>query len=156
MKEGTIVQAVRACFAGGVTRQVDRNVEHEVALAYVIQASERKGEAVEKMEWRTMGGVAKVLPDDVTMTHAETIVAGEAVRVIGCLRQDGQFTFDVDGDLIEEWDENAKRTKFRMKENTEERRTRAFDDEIFLYRHFDTRILHTFLHSFQLRPQPKS
>ena len=49
--------------------------------AYGIQASERIEEAAEKMEWRTIVEVAKVLPDDATITQAET-TAAEAVRAI--------------------------------------------------------------------------
>ena len=54
MKEKPKVEAARACFAGGVSKQEDRNVEQKVTSAYVIQASGRKEEAVQKMEWRTI------------------------------------------------------------------------------------------------------
>ena len=81
MKKGSKVGAVRACFDGGVSKQEDRKVKRKVGSAYGIQASERIEEAAEKMEWRTIVEVAKVLPDDATTTQAET-TAAEAVRAI--------------------------------------------------------------------------
>ena len=62
MKKGAKIEAVRACFDGGASRQEDRQVKHKVGSAYVIQTSERIEEAAEKMEWRTVFEVAKVLP----------------------------------------------------------------------------------------------
>ena len=110
---------MRACFDGGVSRQEDRKVKHKVGSAYVIQASERIEEAAEKMEWRTKGEVAKVLPHDAMITQAES-------HLLPC--SNCQIIFDLAGNLIEELDENAKRTSNRMKENTEERRRRKLDD----------------------------
>ena len=83
------------------------------------------------MEWTTTVEVAKVLPDDATITQAETTAAVEAARAICCLVQTGQIIFDLDGNLIEEWDKTAKRTKIRMEENTEKRRKRKIDDDNF-------------------------
>ena len=91
MMVGSKMEAVRACFDGGVGRQEDRKVKHEVGSAYLIQASERIEEAAEKMERRTIVEVAKVLPDDATITPAETTAVVEAVRAICCLVQTGQF-----------------------------------------------------------------
>ena len=56
-----------------------------------------------------MAEVAKVLPDDATITQAETTAA--AARAMCCLVQTGQIVFDLDGNLIEEWDKNAKKTE---------------------------------------------
>ena len=120
---------MRACFDGGVSKQEDRKVKHKVWSAYAIQASERIEEAAEKMEWRTKVEVAKVPPDDATISQAETTAAVEAARATCCLDQSGQNIYDLDGKLIDEWDKSAKRTKNKMKDNTEERRKRKLDDE---------------------------
>ena len=69
---------------------------------YVIQTSERIGEAAEKMEWRTVVEVAKVFLDDATITQAETTAAVEAARAICYPVQTGHIIFDLDGHLIEE------------------------------------------------------
>ena len=73
------------------------------------------------MEWKTFVEVANVLPDDATITQAETTAAVDAVTAICCLVHTGQIIFDLYVNLIEEWDKNTTRTKNRMKENTEER-----------------------------------
>ena len=62
IKEGSTIEAVRACCDGGGSRQEDRKVKHKVGSACVIHASERIAEAAEKMEWRTIVEVAKVFP----------------------------------------------------------------------------------------------
>ena len=80
---------------------------------------------------RTTVEVAKVLPGDATITQAETAAAVEAARATSCRAQTGQIIFGLDGNLIEEWDKNAKWTKNRMKEHTEERRKRKLADEDF-------------------------
>ena len=61
MKEGSKIEAVRAYFDGGVSRQEDWKLQHKVGSAYVIQTSERIEEAAEKIEWTTTIEVAKVL-----------------------------------------------------------------------------------------------
>ena len=99
MMEGSKLEAVKASFDGGVSSQEDRKVKHKVGSAYVIQASERK--------WRTTVKVAKVLPGDATITQAETTAA--AARAICCLFQAGCTSFDLDGNLIEEWDKKSKK-----------------------------------------------
>ena len=121
MMEGSKPEAVRACIDGGVSKQEERKVRHKVGSAYVMQASERIEEAAEKTEWRTIVEVANVLPDDVTITQAETTAAVDAVTARCCLVHTGQIIFDLDVNLIEEWDKNTTRTKHRMKENTEDR-----------------------------------
>ena len=134
MMEGPKPEAVRACIDGGVSKQEDRKVRHKVGSAYVIRASERIEEAADKMEWKITVEVAKVLPDDATITQAETTAAVDAVTAICCLVHTGQIIFDLDVNLIEEWDKNTTRTKNRMKGNTEERerRKRKLDDEDYV------------------------
>ena len=121
MMEGSKLDAVRACIDGGVSKQEDSKVRHKFGSAYVIHASERIEEAAAKMEWNTIVEVVNVLPDDATITQAETTAAVDAVTAICCLVRTGQIIFDLDVMLIEEWDKNTTRTKNRMKENTEER-----------------------------------
>ena len=50
IKEGAKIEAVRACFDGGVSRQEDRKVKYKVGSAYRIQMSERIEEALDGME----------------------------------------------------------------------------------------------------------
>ena len=95
------IEAVRAYFDGRVSRQEDREVKHKVGSAYVIQTSERTEDATEKIEWTTIIEVANVLFDDATITQAETAAAVEAAKA-------DQIIFDLDGNLIEEWDKNTK------------------------------------------------
>ena len=52
MMEVSKLEAVRACFDGGASKQEDKKVKHEVGSAYVLQALERIEEAAEKMDWR--------------------------------------------------------------------------------------------------------
>ena len=87
MKEGSKLEAARAYFDGGISKQEDRKVKQKVGSAYVFQASERIEEAAEKMEWKTQVEVSKVVPDDATITQAETSAALEAARAICCLVQ---------------------------------------------------------------------
>ena len=71
--------------------------------------SERIDKAAEKMEWRTIIEVAKVLSDDATITQAETAAAVEPAKAICFLIRNGQVIFDLDGNLIEEWYKNTKK-----------------------------------------------
>ena len=68
MLEGEKMEAVRAYFDGSVSEKFDDRVKHKVGSAYVIQSSERIKEHVRKMVWKTIVEVAKVLPDDATIT----------------------------------------------------------------------------------------
>ena len=61
------------------------------------------------MEWSTTVEVAKVFLDDATITQARTTAAAEVSRATCCLVQTGQIIFDLDGKLIEEWDEKVKK-----------------------------------------------
>ena len=103
------------------------------------------------MEWRTTVELAKVFPDDATITQPETTAVVEAARAICYLVQIGQIVFDLVGNLIEEWVNNAN---IRMKENIEKRRKRKLDDEtMLLLQTIHTRIPHPFLQTFQPRSQ---
>ena len=62
------MEAVRAYFDGSVSEKSDDRVKHKVGSVYVIQSSERIKEHVGKMVWKTIVEVAKVLPDDATIT----------------------------------------------------------------------------------------
>ena len=54
------------------------------------------------MKWRTITEVAKILPDNATVTQAECTAAVEAARAICCLARTGSICFDLDGILIED------------------------------------------------------
>ena len=106
---------MRAYFDGGVSKQDDSKVKHKVGSAYVIQASARIEEGAEKMYWKTTVEIAKILPDDATITQAETTAFVEAARAICCLVRTGCISFDLDGNLIEDRDKNGKRNGNRIK-----------------------------------------
>ena len=77
MEEGNRLEAVRAYFVGGVNIQDDDKIKHKVVSAYVIQSAERIEESTEKMIWKTMVEVAKVLLGDATKTQADCTAAVE-------------------------------------------------------------------------------
>ena len=82
IEEGTRLEAVSFFFDGGVNIQYDDKIKHKVWSAYVIQPAERIEESAEKVKWKTIFEVAKVLPDDATITQAECTDAVEAARAI--------------------------------------------------------------------------
>ena len=116
MNERDRLEAVRAYFDEGVSRQDDGNVKHEVGSVYVIQSSERIEEHAEKMSWKTIVEVAQILPDDATIAFAESTAAVEAARAICGPARTGRICFDFDGNLFENWDENGTRRGNKMKE----------------------------------------
>ena len=74
-------------------------------------------ENTHKMKWRTIIEVAKIFPDDATVTQAECTAAVEAARAICCLARTGRICFDLDGKLIEDWRGNKTTTRNKMKED---------------------------------------
>ena len=79
------------------------------------------------MCWKTIVEVAKILPDDATITQADNTAAVEAARAFGCLVQSGCISFDLDGNLVENWDKNDKGNRNKMKEPSEDRHKRKLD-----------------------------
>ena len=67
--------------------------------AYVIKTTEENDG---KMVWKTSVEVAKVLPNDATITQAKTFAAVESAKAICCLVRTGSISFDLYGHLIEE------------------------------------------------------
>ena len=65
--------------------------------------------------------VAKILPDDATITQAECTAAVEAARAIGCLARTGCICFDLGGNLIEDYNKNRTRERNEMKADSEGR-----------------------------------
>ena len=108
MIEGDKMEAVRAYFDGGVSGKTDDRVKHKVVSAYVIQSSERIEEHVGKMNWKTIVEVSKVFPDDATITQAETFAVVEAAKA-SCVARTGSISFDLDGNLIKEWEKRKKK-----------------------------------------------
>ena len=107
-------EAVRSFFDGGVSTQSDDKIKHRVGSASVVQIAEQIEENTHKMKWRTIIEVAKILPDDATVTQAECTAAVEAARAICCLARTGCMCCDLDGKLIEDWSENKIRTINKM------------------------------------------
>ena len=125
MKEGSKVEVVRACFDGGVSKQEDSKIN----IKWDQLVSSKHQRELRKLQGRWKREQQSILPGDATIMQAETIVVVEAARAICCQVQIGQIIFDLDGNLIDEWD-NYRRS-------------------------FHTRILHPFLQSFQPRSQRK-
>ena len=82
VEEGTRIEAVRSFFDGGVSAECNAQIQIKVGSAFVIQIAERIEESTEKMKWKTIVEVAKVLPDDATITHAECTAAVEGARAL--------------------------------------------------------------------------
>ena len=70
-----------------------------------------------------------MLPDDATITQAECTAAVETARVICFLARTGRNCFDLDKNLIEDWNGNKTRTGNRMREDYEGRWKRKTKDE---------------------------
>ena len=88
------------------------------------------------MKWRTITEVAKIFPDDATVTQAECTAAVEAARAICCLDRTGRICFDLDRNLIEDCGRNKTKKRNNMKDDFEGRRKkRRFQDSHILYRH---------------------
>ena len=73
------------------------------------------------MKWSTIIEVAKILPDDATVTQAECTAAAEAARAICCLARTGSICFGPDGNVIEDCSRNKTRKRNKLKEDIEGR-----------------------------------
>ena len=71
------------------------------------------------MKWRRIIEVAKILPDDATVTQAECTATVEAARAICCLARTGSICFDLDGHLIEDCSSNKTRKRNKVKDDVE-------------------------------------
>ena len=98
-------------------------------MTRLILIAERIVESTQKMKWKTIVEVAKVLPDDSTITQAECTTAVEAARAICRLAQTGSSCFDMDWNLIKDWSGNKTRARNRIKEDYEGRWKRKTKDE---------------------------
>ena len=108
MEEGTRVEAVRSIFDGGVNIQCYDKIKHKVGSAFVMQIDERIEESTQKMKWKTIVEVAKVLPDDATITQAECTAVVEAEEPFAVwLELERKKTMKVDG-------REKQKTKQRM------------------------------------------
>ena len=61
-------EAVRSLFDGGVILQVDSSSKNKVGSAYVIQVTERIEEDASPLKWKTIIEIAKILPNDASVT----------------------------------------------------------------------------------------
>ena len=64
---GDRIEAVRE-FSGGASSGCDASVKNKVGSTYVIRVAERIEEDMHQMEWKTIIEVAKILPDDATVS----------------------------------------------------------------------------------------
>ena len=71
------------------------------------------------MKLKTIIEVAKILPDDATVTQADCTAAVWAARAICCLARTGSICFDLDGNLIEACSRNKTKKRNKMKDDFE-------------------------------------
>ena len=119
--KGERVEAVRGFLDGGVTSKCKAPIKNNVGSAYVFQVAERIEENVHPMEWRTIIEVEKFLPNDATVTQAECTVAVKAAKAICCLARRGCISSDLDGNLIEDYNESKTRKRGEMEDDFEGR-----------------------------------
>ena len=112
---------MRSLFDGGVSSECEALVKNKVGTVCVIQVAKRIEEDIHQMKWKTSIEVAKILPDDATVTQAECTAAAEAARAICCLVRTGSICFDLDGNLIEDYNKNKTRKRDEMEEDFEGR-----------------------------------
>ena len=105
---------------GSVSTVCDDKIKHKVGSAYVFQIAEIE-EDTHMMKWRTIIEVAKILPDDATVTQAECTAAVEAARAICCLVRSGSICFHLNGNLIEDGSRNETRKRNKMNDDFEGR-----------------------------------
>ena len=65
--------------------------------------------------------VAKILPDNATVTQTDYTAAVEAARAICCVARSGSICFDLDGNLIEDYSRNTTTKRNKMKDDFEGR-----------------------------------
>ena len=73
--------------------------------------AERIEEDRHKKKWGTIIEVAKILPDDATVTQAECTAAVEAARAICCLARIGSIYFGLAGNLTGDCSRNNTKKK---------------------------------------------
>ena len=73
------------------------------------------------MKWKTITEVAKILPDNATVTQAECTAAVDAAKAICSLARRGSICFDLDGNLIGDYSRNTTKKRHKMKEEFEGR-----------------------------------
>ena len=73
------------------------------------------------MKWKTITEVAKILPNDATVTQAECTAAVDAAKAICSLARRGSNCFDLDENLIEDHRRNKTKKRHRMSEESEGR-----------------------------------
>ena len=64
MELGARIEAVRSFSDGGVSSECNAQIKNKVGSAFVIQIVERIEEHIDKMKWKTIVEVAKILVDD--------------------------------------------------------------------------------------------
>ena len=128
MKEGEKIETVRGFFDDGVSSACKDPIKNKVGSAYAIQVTERIGDEVQVRKWRTIIEVAKILPNDATVTQAECTAAVETARAICYLARTRCICYDLDGNLIKDYNESKTRKRDVMEDDFEDRWKRKEKD----------------------------
>ena len=99
-----------------MSAECSAQIKNKVGSAYVIQIDERIEESTEKLKWKILVEVARVLPNDSSTTRAECAAAVEAAGAICSLARTGAICFDLDGKLIEDHIRNKTGQGRRMQD----------------------------------------
>ena len=91
--------------------QCSRQKKSGISLCHSI--AERIEEDIHQMKWRTIIEVATILPEE------ECTAAVEAARTICCLARTGCICFDVDGHVIEDYNQNKTMKRNDMRADFE-------------------------------------
>ena len=103
------IEPVRSFFDGGVSSGGNSSSKNKKGSACVIQVAERIEEYASQMKWKTIIEVARVLPNDASVTQAECTATVKAAKAVCCSARTGNMCFDLDGKLIEEYKNKTRR-----------------------------------------------
>ena len=81
------------------------------------------------LNWKTVVEVARVSPNDATITEAELMAATEAAKAVSCLTRTGKIQFDPDGNLVETWRKDRHHKRIRNDTNDEDTVRETKEDE---------------------------
>ena len=102
-------------------RALNARLPSKSKLAYVVQVADGFEEDMYQMKWRTIVEDAQILQDDSTVTQTECTAAVEEARTICCLARTGCICFDLDVNLIEDYNKNKTRKRDEVEEDFEGR-----------------------------------
>ena len=82
---------MRCFFDGGVSSACTDKIKNIMGSAYVIQIAGNIEEDRHNMKWKTIKEVAKILPNNATVTQAECTAAVDAAKAICSLARCGSI-----------------------------------------------------------------